>query len=137
MVTHQSKILSVTVPATVAQCHATNSGFDQSASHQQLFVHRRCTIVLELVRLSVAVSSPYIGRFFREIQCFQKLAAGQHIERQLVERVDSRHHPAAVHLAPHSVKARQQLLAIIKLFDRDPIQPHISQALTFRAEAAK
>ena len=57
VVAHQVEVLAVAVPAAVGQRHAADAGLDQPPGHQQLVVDGRGAVVLEVVRLAVAVAS--------------------------------------------------------------------------------
>ena len=60
-------VIPVTVPSTVGQCDTANTDFDKSPRHQNQFVVRGGTIVLELERFTVAVSRADRRGFFGDV----------------------------------------------------------------------
>ena len=135
VVAHQVEVLAVAVPAAVGQRDAADAGLDQPAGHQQLIVDRRRAVVLELVRLAVAVALADLVAL---------LASGRGRRRSLLEvstprarSVRASHaleRAARVDLAAQAVEAGQQLLAVAELFERDALERQVGHALAVRLE---
>ena len=65
VIAHESEVLAMAVPAAIAERHATHPGFHQTASGEQLVVDGRGPVVLELIRLAVAVAVAGLLAFLR------------------------------------------------------------------------
>ena len=75
VVANQAEVIAVAVPAAVGQRDATDASFDQAAGDQQVIVHRRGAIVLEVERLAVAVARDNPRVFLAQIEGVGQLAS--------------------------------------------------------------
>ena len=133
VVAHQAEVVAVRVPAAVGERHATDAGLDQPARDQQMLVDRRCTVVLELVRLAVAVAVAKPGIFPAQVEGVDQPAGGQDVEGELGRRVDAGERTRGVAVAFQPVEAGQQPAAIVELSGRDP-QLHVGHRRPVRLE---
>src|SRR5262249_22526084 len=78
VVADEVEVLAVAVPPAVTQRDTADASFDQSPGHQQVVIHCRSAIELELVRLPVAVTSANLWIFPRKVQGVNQLAGRQH-----------------------------------------------------------
>ena len=93
MIAHQAEIVAVRIPAAVRQRDATDARLDQPARDQQMLVDRRCTVVLKLVGLAVAVAVAKPGIFPAQVEGVDQPAGGQDVEGELGRRVDAGERP--------------------------------------------
>jgi hypothetical protein len=83
-----------------------NAGFDQTTSHQNLFVTRWSSVVLVLVRLSVTIAFTDFGRLFGNIQRCSQPIRGQTPKAASVNESTAGHHAGCIGLTFELIEAR-------------------------------
>ena len=98
-------VIPVTVPSTVGQCDTANTDFDKSPRHQNQFVVRGGTIVLELERFTVAVSRADRRVFLGDVQSVHQFAGGQDVKGLRRVGVQSLQLSRRIHGSPQAIHA--------------------------------
>ena len=129
------EIGAVPVPVAEAHRHAADTRLHQPASHYEL-VHVHGSRVSFQPGGTPAVAVAKLGTLLLHIQCLQQLAGGQDVEGLLLEAVQTLHQAGAVHVAPEAVEALQQLPAVRKPFQADPVQGHVVSDVPLRLEGS-
>ena len=115
------------VPATERQRYAPGARFDQPARHKKMLHQFRAAIVT-VFRIAFAITFHDTLVFLLQIERFQKFAGGQHAEGPFVERIESFHQSARIHIATKIVKPSQQRLAVRQTVERDAVEDHVGVA---------
>ena len=85
-----------------------------------MFIYRRCSVVLKLKRLAVAVAVAKTRIFAAQIQGVDQPARRKDVEGKLGRRVDAGERSGGITVAFQAVETRQQPTAIFELARRDP-----------------
>ena len=137
VVADQVEVLAVAVPAAVGQRHAANAGLDQPAGHQQMIVDGRSAVVLELVRLAVAVALADLVGSRAQVEGVEQLAGGR-ARRGPARSAASQplSGAAGVEFAAQAVEAVQQPPAVAELVERDAVERQVGHAGAVRLEGS-
>src|SRR5439155_6948850 len=114
----RSEVVAVMVPATERQRYAPGARFDQPALHEKMLHQFRAAIVT-VFGIAFAITFHDTLVFLLQIERFKKLAGGQHAEGLFVERIESFHQSARIHIATKVVKPSQQRLAVGQTVERN------------------
>src|SRR2546426_2875382 len=124
VLTESSEVVTVMVPAAKRQRYAPGAGFDQPPRNEKMLHQFRAAIVT-VFGIAFAISFHDTLVFLLQIERFKKFAGGQHAEGLFVERIESFHQSARVHIATKIVKPRQQRLAIRQPVERDAVEENV------------
>src|SRR5213083_2096475 len=127
VLTESSEVVAVMVPATERQRYAQSAGFDQPPRNEKMLHQFRAAIVT-VFGIAFAITFHDTLVFFLEIERFKKFAGGQHTEGLFVERIESFHQSAGIHIATKIVKSSQQGLAVRQTVERDAVEDHVGLA---------
>src|SRR5205823_427709 len=129
VVAHQTEVVAVAVPAAVGQGDDANAGLDETARHQQVIVAGRGAVVLELVRLAVAVHRLDLLRLAADIEGLEQFAGGQHAEGAFVDRIHATQLPAGIDLTAKAVETGQQTATVADALQRGALEHEVVHAL--------
>src|SRR5437870_13777355 len=127
VLTESSEVVTVMVPAAKRQRYAPGAGFDQPPSNEKMLHQFRAAIVT-VFRIAFAITFHDTLVFLLQIERLEKFAGGQYAEGLFVERIESFHQSAGIHIATKIVKPGQQRLAVRQTVERHAVQYHVSLA---------
>src|SRR6266699_6246389 len=91
-------------------------------------LHQFRAAIVTVFGIALAITFHDTLVFLLQIERFKKFAGSQHAEGLFVERIESLHQSARIHIATKIVKSSEQGLAVRQTVERDAVEDHVGLA---------
>ena len=106
-----TEVVAVMVPAAERQGDAAGARFDQPARNEKM-LHQFRTAIVAVLGIACAVTFHDTLVFLLQIEGLKEFAGGEHAEGSFVERIESFHQAACIHVPAKIIEPGQKPLAV-------------------------